>query len=87
MLAYLALFAIAYAYFFGSDKEVSKKTEDVIVKNSRYHDKYAICYGEMTRAYKARGFHQRNRSASIEVKETLCKAYAKGDIDSYEGKK
>ena len=94
MLGYLALFAIAYAYFFGSDKEVPKQTkevpkqtEEVIVKNSRYDDKYAICYGEMTKAHKARGFHQSNRSASIKVKETVCKAYAKGDIDSYEGKR
>ena len=48
--------------------------------------KYAICYGEMTKAHKARGFHQSNRSASIAVKETVCKAYATGEIDSYEGK-
>jgi hypothetical protein len=51
-----------------------------------YDTKYAICYGEMTKAHKARGFHQSNRSTSIEVKETLCKAYANGEIDSYEGK-
>ena len=25
--------------------------------------------------------------ASIEVKETVCKAYANGEINSYEGKK
>ena len=48
--------------------------------------KYAICYGEMTRAHKKRGFHQRNRVASIKVKETVCKAYAKGEINNYEGK-
>ena len=49
--------------------------------------KYAICYGEMTAAHKARGFHQSNRSASIKVKETVCMAYAKGEINNYEGKK
>ena len=49
--------------------------------------KYAICYGEMTKAHKARGFHQRNRMASIEVKETVCKAYANGEINSDEGKR
>lgn len=49
--------------------------------------KYLICYGEMTKAHKARGFHQRNRVASIEVKETVCKAYANGEIDNYEGKR
>lgn len=41
--------------------------------------KYAICYGEMTKSHKARGFHQSNRSASIAVKETVCKAYAGGE--------
>ena len=48
--------------------------------------KYAICYGEMTKAHKARGFHQSNRSASILVKETVCKAYAEGEDLNYEGK-
>jgi hypothetical protein len=52
-----------------------------------YDTKYAICYGEMTKAHKARGFHQSNRSTSIKVKETVCKAYAKGNIDNYEGKR
>mgnify|MGYP001248126640 CR=1 FL=1 len=48
--------------------------------------KYLICYGEITKAHKARGFHQRNRMASIKVKETVCKAYANGEINNYEGK-
>jgi len=48
--------------------------------------KYLICYGEMTRAHKARGFHQKQRLMSIKVKETVCEAYAKGEISSYEGK-
>ncbi len=48
--------------------------------------KYLICYGEMTKAHKARGFHQKNRVVSIKVKETVCKAYANGDINDYEGK-
>ena len=48
--------------------------------------KYLICYGEMTKAHKKRGFHDRNREASIKVKETVCRAYAKGDINDYEGK-
>jgi hypothetical protein len=48
--------------------------------------KYLICYGEMTKAHKARGFHQSNRSASIAVKETVCKAYAEGEDLNYEGK-
>ena len=40
----------------------------------------------MTKAHKARGFHQSNRSQSILVKETVCKAYANGEINDYEGK-
>ena len=48
--------------------------------------KYVICYGKMTKAHKARGFHQSNRSQSILVKETVCKAYANGEINDYEGK-
>ena len=48
--------------------------------------KYAICYGEMTNAHKARGLHKSNRALSIKIKETVCKAYANGEIDSYEGK-
>ena len=57
--------------------------------NSYAYDrtKYAICYGEMTAAHKARGFHQNDRMRSIKVKETVCKAYAKGEINNYEGKK
>ena len=50
------------------------------------YTKYAICYGEMTKAHKARGFHQKQRAISIQVKGTVCKAYAKGEISSYEGK-
>ena len=40
----------------------------------------------MTKAHKARGFHQSNRLMSIKVKETVCKGYANGDTDGYEGK-
>ena len=41
----------------------------------------------MTNAHKARGFHQSNRETSIRVKETVCKAYAKGEELNYEGKR
>ena len=59
-----------------------------ISSTSNAYDKtrYLICYGEMTKAHKARGFHQKNRAVSIKVKETVCKAYANGDINNYEGK-
>ena len=61
-----------------------------IIKNlkSKDHDKrYMKCYGEMTNAHKARGFHQSNRNASINVKEAVCSAYAKGEEINYEGKR
>jgi len=65
----------------------SKTKKTSTRKVSSYDErKYLICYGQMTKAHKARGFHQRNRSASILVKETVCKAYAQGDINNYEGK-
>ena len=48
--------------------------------------KYAICYGQIIKAHKARGLHQSNRYLSIKIKETVYKSYAKGDITSYEGK-
>ena len=48
--------------------------------------KYAICYGEMTNAHKARGLHESNRALSIKIKETVCKSYANGEHNSYEGK-
>ena len=48
--------------------------------------KYAICYGQMTNAHKARGLHESNRILSIKIKETVCKSYANGEINSYEGK-
>ena len=48
--------------------------------------KYAICYGEITAAHKARGLHESNRELSIRIKETVCKAYAEGEELNYEGK-
>ena len=48
---------------------------------------YQKCYGEMTAAHKARGFHQNQRALSIKVKEAVCKAYANGEELEYEGKR
>ena len=48
--------------------------------------KYYKCYGEMTTAHKARGLHKSNRALSIKIKETICKSYANGEHNSYEGK-
>ena len=49
-------------------------------------NRYAKCYGEMTKAHKARGFHQSQRMMSIKIKETICTAYANGEEINYEGK-
>tara|TARA_B100001964_G_scaffold136907_1_gene151092 strand:+ start:431 stop:613 length:183 start_codon:yes stop_codon:yes gene_type:complete len=51
------------------------------------YTRYAKCYGEMTIAHKARGFHDSHRMMSIEIKETVCTAFSKYEIDSYEGKR
>ena len=51
------------------------------------YTRYAKCYGEMTAAHKARGFHERNREASIKVKTEICELYADGKITDYEGKR
>ena len=60
----------------------------VVSTNAYAYDstKYAVCYGQMTKAHKARGLHKSNRPLSIKIKETVCKACANGEIDSYEGK-
>ena len=58
-----------------------------IEKSKDYDQRYWKCYGEMTNAHKARGFHQSNRNASINVKEAVCSAYAKGEELNYEGKR
>ena len=57
-----------------------------MIKLKDYDQRYDKCYGEMTNAHKARGFHQSNRNASINVKEAVCSAYAKGEELNYEGK-
>ena len=49
--------------------------------------RYAKCYGEMTTAHKARGFHQSHRMMSIQIKEKICTAYSNYEINNYEGKK
>ena len=51
--------------------------------------RYTKCYGEMTAAHKARGMHKSTklRMMSIEVKETICKAYSEGEELNYEGKR
>ena len=55
--------------------------------NLTSNPRYQKCYGEMTAAHKARGFHQNQRALSIKVKEAVCKAYANGEELEYEGKR
>jgi len=56
-------------------------------KNANYDsNKYTVCYGEMTKAHKARGLHKSDRVKSINIKETMCEAFARGEIYDYEGK-
>ncbi len=50
------------------------------------YDKYAQCYGVMTELHKANGLHTRNRVMSIDIKETICSGYSRGEYPSYPGK-
>ena len=55
-------------------------------KNANYDsNKYTVCYGKMTKAHKARGLHESDRVKSINIKETVCEAFARGEISDYEG--
>ena len=55
-------------------------------KNANYDsNKYTVCYGKMTKAHKARGLHESDRVKSINIKETVCEAFARGEINDYEG--
>lgn len=69
---------------FSSSSSNSNKSS---LKSSYDSNKYYKCYAEMTDAHKNRGFHDLNREASILTKETVCKAYASGEISNYEGKR
>ena len=81
-------FGLIMWFLWGDDpvKYESPKTTSTPKTTSIYDQRYDKCYVEMTNAHKARGFHQSNRSASILVKETVCKAYAEGEDLNYEGK-
>jgi NADH:ubiquinone oxidoreductase subunit 5 (subunit L)/multisubunit Na+/H+ antiporter MnhA subunit len=68
-----------------NQKQKEKKKQKQ--KYNYLNDRYYKCYGEMTAAHKARGFHQSNREASIKVKDAVCKAYGKGEELNYEGKR
>ena len=71
-------------WFFSGDDPVENEAPKT---TSIYDQRYMKCYGEMTNAHKARGFHQYNRNASINVKQAVCSAYAEGEEFNYEGKR
>jgi len=71
-------------WFFSGDDPIKYEAPKT---TSIYDQRYMKCYGEMTNAHKARGFHQSNRNASINVKEGVCSAYAEGEELNYEGKR
>jgi len=75
-------------YQMPSTTTTNTTTQSLTSNSSTTYDntKYLICYGEMTNAHKARGLHKSNRALSIQIKETVCKSYANGEHDSYEGK-
>ena len=47
------------------------------------YDKYAICYGQVTKVHKKTGLHENNHSGSVEAKEKICSAYSRGEISDY----
>ena len=54
---------------------------------STYDQRYDKCYTEMTVAHSRRGLLKSNIELSVNVRNTVCKAYAKGEELNYEGKR
>jgi len=54
---------------------------------STYDQRYDKCYTEMTVAHSKRGLLKSNIELSVKVRNTVCKAYAKGEELNYEGKR
>ena len=54
---------------------------------SIYDQRYDKCYTEMTVAHSKRGLLKSNIELSVKVRNTVCKAYAKGEELNYEGKR
>ena len=96
-LFWFALIALGFYLLFPDKEKVPSnnssstsetKTTTSKPKPSKYgeigdNNKYLICYGEMTELYKQNGLHERNRSASIEAKETICRSYSRGEHDDF----
>ena len=58
-----------------------------IEKSKDYDQRYNKCYTEMTVAHSKRGLLKSNIELSVNVRNTVCKAYAKGEELNYEGKR
>ena len=63
-------------------KDIIKK-----LKSNDYDQRYNKCYTEMTVAHSKRGLLKSNIEFSVKVRNTVCKAYAKGEDLDYEGKR
>ena len=58
-----------------------------MIKPIDYDQRYNKCYTEMTVAHSKRGLLKSNIELSVNVRNTVCKAYAKGEELNYEGKR
>ena len=63
--------------------------KDIIknLKSKDYDQRYNKCYTEMTVAHSKRGLLKSNIDLSVKVRNSVCKAYAKGEELNYEGKR
>ena len=67
-----------------SSTTTSTKSQSSIDKNPIGDEtKYAICYGQMTKAHKETGFHETNREGSIKAKEMICSKFSRGLLNDY----
>jgi hypothetical protein len=67
----------------GDDIKRKKKLKSENYDRRRYNK----CYAEMTYAHQQRGLLKSNIEFSVKVRNTVCKAYAKGEDLDYEGKR
>ena len=77
-------------WFFWEDDPVkyeAPKTTSKPKTTSIYDQRYNKCYTEMTVAHSKRGLLKSNIELSVKVRNTVCKAYAKGEELNYEGKR
>ena len=88
MIIIAAIYVLSQINETSKDSSSSTNTTTSKPKPSKYgeigdNNKYLICYGEMTELYKHNGLHERNRSASIEAKETICRSYSRGEHEDF----